>query len=108
MVDYLFSVADPSNVWFLILLTGAVTYLTRSGGYLLLARFQKLHPRVEAALEAVPGAVLITLILPPALTNGPVEIIAMLAAFAASLRLSALPVLLIGLLIVILGRYYVF
>ena len=53
MIDYLFSIADPSNVWVLILLTGVVTYITRSGGHLVLARFQKLHPRVEAALEAV-------------------------------------------------------
>ncbi len=104
MVDYLFSIADPSNVWILILLTGVVTYITRSGGHVVLARFSRLHPRVEAALEAVPGAVLITLILPPVLTSGPVEIFAMLAAFVASLRVSALPVLLIGLAIVVVGR----
>jgi len=63
-----------------------------------------LHPRVEAGLEAVPGAVLVTIVLPPALTNGPLELIAMLAALAASLRLSPIGVLAIGMAIIIFGR----
>ena len=104
MLDFLLSAANPQNVWVLILLTGVVTYVTRTAGHVVLARFRKLHPRVEAALEAVPGAVLVTLVLPPALTNGPVELVAMVAALIASFRLSPLPVLAIGMSVVIGGR----
>lgn len=104
MVDFLLRPGNPQTVWIIILLTGVVTYITRSVGYVIIARFRRLHPRVEAALEAVPGAVLVTLVLPPALTNGPVELIAMLAALVASFRLSPLAVLAIGMTIVIAGR----
>ncbi len=104
MFDFISSSAMPSNVWVVILLTGLVTYITRSAGHVVLARFKHLHPRVEAALEAVPGAVLVTIVLPPALTNGPVELLAMLAALVASFRLSPISVLAVGMAIVIGGR----
>ena len=106
MLDFLVSPATPDNVFLIILLTGVVTYITRSGGYVVLSRFKSLHPRVEAALEAVPGAVLVTLVLPPALENGSLEILAMVVALVASLRFSAIWVLGIGMLIVVIGRAY--
>ena len=104
MVDFLLEPGRPETVWIIILLTGVVTYVTRSAGHVVLTRFKSLHPRAEAALEAVPGAVLVTLVLPPALSNGPVEMVAMLAALFASFRMSPLTVLLIGMAIVIAGR----
>lgn len=104
MFDFFLSPATPINVWVVILLTGVVTYITRSAGHVVLARFKNLHPRVEAALEAVPGAVLVTIVLPPALTNGPLELVAMLAALAASFRLSPIAVLTVGMAIVVGGR----
>ena len=104
MLEFISSSATQSNVWIVILLTGLVTYITRSAGHVVLARFKHLHPRVEAALEAVPGAVLVTIVLPPALTNGPVELVAMLAALIASFRLSPISVLAIGMAIVVGGR----
>lgn len=104
MFDFFAEPATPDTVWIVIILTGIVTYITRSGGYFVLSRFKHIHPRVEAALEAVPGAVLIALILPSALNNGPLEIFAMAAAVIASLRLSAIGVLAIGMVIVIGGR----
>jgi uncharacterized membrane protein len=73
-----------------------------------LARFKTLHPRVEAALEAVPGAVLVTIVLPPALTNGPLELVAMFAALVASFRLSPIGVLGVGMVIIVMGRYFGF
>lgn len=103
-MDFLLSPGTPENVWIIIILTGIVTYITRSGGYFILSRFKSLHPRAEAALEAVPGAVLVTLVLPPALTNGPVELVAMAAALLASFRLTPIWVLAIGMAIVISGR----
>lgn len=104
MVEFFATAATPDNIWFVILLTGVVTYITRSAGYMILSRFDSIHPRVEAALEAVPGAVLVTLVLPPALTNGSLEVLAMIAALVASFRVSPIWVLAIGMGIIILGR----
>jgi uncharacterized membrane protein len=106
MLEFLLRPGTPDNVWVIIILTGIVTYITRSAGYVVLSRFESLHPRVEAALEAVPGAVLITLIMPPILNNGPLEALAMLAALIASFRMSPMAVLAVGLSIVIIGRYF--
>ena len=69
-----------------IVLAGALaTYLTRIGGHLVLSRFKTIHPRVEAALNAVPAAVLTTLVAPAAVFTGPAEtatvIVCALAAF---------------------------
>jgi len=104
MFDFFLTPATPDTVWIVIVLTGVVTYFTRSGGYFVLSRFKHLHPRVEAALEAVPGAVLIALVIPSALNNGSLEIVAMLVALAASFRFSAIGVLAIGMAIVVFGR----
>lgn len=66
---------------FWIIISGAVvTYLTRIGGYLALSRFERIHPRIEAGLNAVPAAVLTTLVAPAAMDGGPVEWLALAAA----------------------------
>ena len=70
-----------TTVW--IILAGAVmTYLTRVGGHLVLSRFEHIHPRVEAGLNAVPAAVLTTLVAPEAMQGGPVELTALAVAGA--------------------------
>lgn len=57
-----------------IILFGAIaTYLTRIGGHLILSRFKRIHPRVQAGLNAVPAAVLTTLVAPAAFNAGPAE-----------------------------------
>ncbi len=104
--EFFLEAASEYTVWWVICLTGVVTYITRSSGHMVLARFKHLHPRVEAALEAVPAAVLATIVIPPALTNGPLELAAMLAALVASFRMSPLPVMAVGLAIVICGRLF--
>ncbi len=72
-------------VW--ITLTAAVaTYLTRIGGHVVLSRFRRIHPRVEAGLNAVPAAVLSAIVAPALLTGGPVELLALGAAAVGSLR----------------------
>ncbi|MBO6538523.1 MAG: AzlD domain-containing protein [Rhizobiaceae bacterium] len=74
-----------TTVW--IILAGAlVTYLTRIGGDLVLSRFERIHPRVEAALNAVPAAVLTTLVAPVATTGGIAETAALLVSGAIFLR----------------------
>ena len=75
------------NATLLIILAGAVvTYLTRIGGHLVLSRFQRIHPRVEAALDAVPAAVLTALIAPAAAMAGPMEWVALVVAGLMALR----------------------
>lgn len=72
---------------FWIIIAGAVvTYLTRIGGHLVLSRFQTIHPRVEAGLNAVPAAVLTTLVAPAATTGGVPEWTALAVAGFVALR----------------------
>ncbi len=88
----------------LIIVMALVTYLTRIGGHLVLSRFKKLDPRIEAGLEAVPVAVMTPLIVPPALTNGPAEAIAILFVCVASMRLGAIPTVALGVAVLVAGR----
>lgn len=68
------------TVWLTILGMAAVTYLTRSGGLLLMNRIP-LTARLKAGLQALPGTILISLITPLVLTTGWAEILA--AGFTA-------------------------
>jgi uncharacterized membrane protein len=75
------------TVW-IILAAGFATWLTRIGGDLVLSRFERVHPRVEAALDAVPAAVLTTLFVPAATTGGIPEWAALVVSGALFLRSS--------------------
>ena len=76
---------DETIVW-TILAGAALTYLTRIGGYLVLSRFKRIHPRVEAGLDAVPAAVLATIVAPAAFNGGPAELAALAVAGIAAWR----------------------
>lgn len=90
-----------------IILAGAVaTYLSRIGGHLVLSRFSRIHPRVEAALDAVPAAVLTTLVAPAAYTGGPVEIITLAVAAIVGLRSGLMTMFTVGAIILIAGRNF--
>lgn len=91
----------------LIILAGAVmTYLTRAGGHLVLSRFERVHPRVEAALNAVPAAVLTTLVAPAAWNASPVELVALVVAAAVALFTSgAMPMFIAGAAVLALGQF---
>lgn len=67
------------TLW-IILFGAVVTYLSRVGGHLVLSRFERIHPRVEAGLNAVPAAVLTTLVAPAAMSAGPAELAALAVA----------------------------
>lgn len=83
------------NFW--IILFGALaTYGTRLGGHLVLSRFKTIHPRVEAALDAVPAAVLTTLVAPAAVFNGWAEAITIAIALLMGLRFPMLLVVFAG------------
>jgi uncharacterized membrane protein len=68
----------------------AATYLTRIAGYWLVRRFT-LAGRPAAALEAVPGAVLVALIAPTVLATGPAESGAALVTILIARRGAMLP-----------------
>lgn len=80
----------------LIALLGLATLAMRLGGYLVLSRFERLDPRVEAALDAVPASVIAAIVAPVALATGIAETIAAVITVVAALRLSILPTLVIG------------
>ena len=85
----------PTTVW--IILAGAlVTYLTRIGGHLILSRFRRIPPRLEAALNAVPAAVLAAIVAPYAVFFGVAEAMTIVAAVLLAFRLPPLAVLAIG------------
>jgi uncharacterized membrane protein len=93
-----------TTVW--IIMAGAVaTYLTRIGGHLAVSRFT-LHPRVEAALNAVPAAVLTTLVAPSMLNAGPFEWVALIVSGLVSLRGGMVSVFFAGAAVLILLRNF--
>jgi uncharacterized membrane protein len=72
----------------IILAAAAATYATRIGGYILITTMKRIPPRMEAALSAVPAAVLATLVA-PAFFNGGWEIkLALVVALLVGLRIS--------------------
>ncbi|MEI8701631.1 AzlD family protein [Mesorhizobium sp. ISC15] len=91
-----------------IIIAGAIaTYLTRIGGHLVISRFENVHPRVEAGLNAVPAAVLTTLVAPAALGAGPTEWAALIVAGLVSLRGGLMAMFLAGAAVLILARQFV-
>ena len=90
---------------FWIIVGGAiVTYLTRIGGHVILTRFDRIHPRVQAGLDAVPAAVMTTLVSPAIVDGGPSEWAAFAIAVVAGLRVSTIPMVIIGTVAVVILR----
>jgi uncharacterized membrane protein len=88
----------------LIALLGLATYGLRVGGYLLLARFEPLDRRIEAALDAVPIAVITAIVAPVVLTTGLAETIAAGVTVVAAMRLPVIPTLVVAAVTVSLLR----
>lgn len=95
---------DPSTV-LLILIAGIATYFTRIGGYVLMSSMKRIPPRIEAALNAVPAAVLTTLVAQPFVYGGWDIKIAMIVALLVGLRFPGLTILVIGWAAVMAARY---
>lgn len=90
-----------------ILAAGLATYLTRIGGHLLISNMTRIPPRLETALNAVPAAVLTTLVA-PAFFDGGIEVkIAMVVALLVGLRHPGLPLLIAGWGAAMLLRHFV-
>ncbi len=96
-----------SNYLWIIIAGGIVTYITRIGGHLVLSRFPHIHYRVEAALNAVPAAVLTTLFAPAAFEAGWKEQLTLLFCVLISFRVSILPMFISGAALLIALRYFI-
>ncbi len=82
------------------------TYATRLAGWMLVRRVV-LRGRAKAALEAVPGAVLMAVIAPMALATGPAETIATAITAVAALRLPLLATVAVGVAAVVALRWMI-
>lgn len=90
-----------------IILAGAVaTYLTRVGGYVLMTRMKTIPPRVEAGLNAVPVAVLTTLVAPAFFEGGYEVKLGMVVGLIVGLRFPGLTMLAAGWGLVVAMRYF--
>ena len=96
---------DPHMV-LLILAAAVVTFLTRIGGYILITRMTRIPPRVEAALNAVPAAVLTTLVAPAFFIGGWDTKVAMAVALLVGLRFSPTFMLIAGWMVVMVWRHF--
>lgn len=91
----------------LTILAGALlTYLTRIGGHVVLSRFERVHYRVEAALNAVPAAVLTAIVAAPASDHGWRELLVLLFCMALSLRANLLTTFAAGVALLIAIRHF--
>ncbi|MFD1743877.1 AzlD family protein [Rhizobium helianthi] len=80
----------------IILAAGLATYLTRVGGYLLVSNIKNMPPRLETALNAVPAAVLTTLVAPAFFDGGMDLKAAMLVALLVGFRSHGIPLIIAG------------
>ncbi|MEH6727045.1 MAG: AzlD domain-containing protein [Hyphomicrobiales bacterium] len=89
----------------LILTLAVLTYATRFGGHVILSRFKRINPRLEAALDAVPAAVITALVVPAAFTTGIPEFLGAAMAVLLSFRFSMLNALVLSTATVAVLRY---
>lgn len=97
--------AQHLNLVYIIIAAAVATFATRVGGYVLITQLKHIPPRLEAALNAVPAAVLTTLVAPAFVYGGFDVAVSMLVAFAVGLRFSTLRMLLVGWVVVMTIRH---
>lgn len=93
-----------SDITIIILFGAALTYFTRFAGHLILSRFRTLPPRVDAALNAVPAAVLTTLVAPAASQGSPAELASLALMAALGLRLPMLAAFILSAIALVILR----
>jgi len=90
----------------LVILAAAVaTYATRIGGYIMITKMKRIPPRMEAALNAVPAAVLTTLVAPAFFIGGWDSKLALAVALIIGLRFSHTWMLVAAWIIVMIWRH---
>lgn len=80
---------DPLAVLAIVLMA-VVTYATRAGGLWLTSRVE-ISARVEAWLEHIPGAILVSLVAPAILAEGLAGALAALAVVLVARKTGSLP-----------------
>ncbi|MGH1416692.1 MAG: AzlD family protein [Pelagimonas sp.] len=88
----------------IIILCASATYATRFGGHLIMLRFGQVNHRVEAALGAVPIAILTALVAPSLLTGGIPGVVALVATGLAAWRMSLVTSVALGLAVLLILR----
>ena len=68
-----------AGVWLVIAAMAAVTYLTRIGGFIVMG-YVPLTRRVRAFLQALPGAVVVAIVLPIVVKDGGPAVLAVVVA----------------------------
>lgn len=94
-----------SDIYIIIIASAVLNYMTRIGGHLVLSRFGALNARVEAGLNAVPAAVLTTLVAPTFFTHTWQEAVALVIAGLAALRLPLLGMFAVGWIAIVALRF---
>jgi uncharacterized membrane protein len=87
-----------------LLAMGVTTFLMRAGGYWLMAHVP-LTPRVRTMLEALPGALVVAIVLPIAVKSGTAAFVAIAAAAAMMvLRHNGFLAVVTGLIVAAMAR----
>jgi uncharacterized membrane protein len=76
---------SPIETVLAILAIGLVTYATRIGGIVIMARIP-VSARIEAFLRYLSGSVLVAVVVPPVIATGPAAWLAVAATLAAMLK----------------------
>jgi uncharacterized membrane protein len=90
-----------------ILAAAVATYLTRAGGYVLIRSIKTISPRMEAALNAVPAAVLAALVAPAFVYDGLDVTLTMIVAAVIGLRAPSLVMLVLAWIFVVAYRHLI-
>ncbi|UZD91510.1 AzlD family protein [Cognatishimia activa] len=93
------------DTYVLIFLCALITYGVRSGGHILMAYFGAVNHRIEAGLNAVPIAVLSALVAPTIVAGHWSDAVAIIVVCLLSLRISILPAIAIGVLLLAILRH---
>jgi uncharacterized membrane protein len=94
-----------TEIYIIILVSAVLNYMTRLGGHLLLSRLGALNSRLEAGLNAVPAAVITTIVAPTFFTHSWPETAALVIAGVAGLRLPLLGMFGVGWVTIVVLRY---
>jgi uncharacterized membrane protein len=91
-----------------ILSAALATFATRIGGYMLIKSMSTIPPRMEAALNAVPAAVLTALMAPSFVYGGADVTITLIVALLIGLRAPSLVMILVAWVFVVALRHFMF
>lgn len=93
-----------NEIILLFVFCALATIATRIGGHLILAQFKYIHPRIEAALDAVPIAVMTALVAPYLVSHTWAESITLIVVILLGFRLPLILCVFFGLALLVMLR----